>query len=87
MTLTRLSRRRLLLLDEPFGALDPQVRKSLRTGLKQIIDRVGITAIFVTHDQVPGRLLEICIRDGHASCRSLQVGRSEAVRQRCNRAV
>ena len=28
------------------------MRKSLRTGLKQIIDRVGITAIFVTHDQV-----------------------------------
>jgi ABC-type sulfate/molybdate transport systems ATPase subunit len=43
--------RRLLLLDEPFGALDPQVRKSLRSGLKKIIDRVGITAIFVTHDQ------------------------------------
>lgn len=43
---------RLLLLDEPFGALDPQVRASLRRGLKQIIDRVGITGIFVTHDQV-----------------------------------
>ena len=43
---------RLLLLDEPFGALDPQVRKSLRSGLKKIIDRVGITGIFVTHDQV-----------------------------------
>ena len=58
--LTRLSPRRLLLLDEPFGALDPQVRKSLRTGLKQIIDRVGITAIFVTHDQVPGPLIKPC---------------------------
>jgi len=57
-----LSLRRLLLLDEPFGALDPQVRKSLRTGLKQIIDRVGITAIFVTHDQVPGRA------HGHCCC-------------------
>ena len=54
MTLAPCDRRRLLLLDEPFGALDPQVRKSLRTGLKQIIDRVGITAIFVTHDQVRG---------------------------------
>ncbi len=43
--------RRLLLLDEPFGALDPQVRKSLRQGLRDIIDRIGITAIFVTHDQ------------------------------------
>ena len=44
---------RLLLLDEPFGALDPTVRQSLRKGLKDIIDRVGITAIFVTHDQAP----------------------------------
>lgn len=43
---------RLLLLDEPFGALDPAVRQSLRKGLRDIIDRVGITAIFVTHDQV-----------------------------------
>lgn len=42
---------RLLLLDEPFGALDPAVRQSLRKGLRDIIDRVGITAIFVTHDQ------------------------------------
>ena len=50
---------RLLLLDEPFGALDPQVRKSLRTGLKQIIDRVGITGIFVTHDQVWAVLCEV----------------------------
>lgn len=43
---------RLLLLDEPFGALDPQVRQALRQGLKAIIRRIGITAIFVTHDQV-----------------------------------
>jgi ABC-type sulfate/molybdate transport systems ATPase subunit len=50
---------RLLLLDEPFGALDPQVRRSLRQGLRDIIDRIGITAIFVTHDQVCGEL-EFC---------------------------
>lgn len=42
---------RVLLLDEPFGALDPAVRQSLRKGLRDIIDQVGITAIFVTHDQ------------------------------------
>jgi hypothetical protein len=50
---------RLLLLDEPFGALDPQVRRSLRQGLRDIIDCIGITAIFVTHDQVRTKL-EVC---------------------------
>ena len=42
---------RVLLLDEPFGALDPQVRKSLRAGLKGIVQRLGVTTIMVTHDQ------------------------------------
>lgn len=41
----------LLLLDEPFAAIDAKVRKELRTWLKEMIDRVGITTIFVTHDQ------------------------------------
>ena len=41
----------LLLLDEPFAAIDAKVRKELRTWLKQMIARVGITSIFVTHDQ------------------------------------
>jgi sulfate/thiosulfate transport system ATP-binding protein len=41
----------LLLLDEPFGALDAQVRKTLRLWLRQLHDRLGITSIFVTHDQ------------------------------------
>lgn len=42
---------RVLLLDEPFGALDPIVRKSLRAGLKGIVQRLGVTTIMVTHDQ------------------------------------
>ncbi|CAD7697868.1 unnamed protein product [Ostreobium quekettii] len=42
---------RLLLLDEPFGALDVMVRKNLRAGLKKIISRLGITTLFVTHDK------------------------------------
>ena len=42
---------RMLLLDEPFGALDAQVRKELRAGLREIHDQTGITTIFVTHDQ------------------------------------
>ncbi len=42
---------RLLLLDEPFGALDAKVRKDLRRWLRHIHDETGITSIFVTHDQ------------------------------------
>jgi len=41
----------LLLLDEPFGALDAQVRKELRLWLRGLQERVGITTILVTHDQ------------------------------------
>jgi len=42
---------RILLLDEPFGALDAKVRKDLRRWLREIHDRTGHTTIFVTHDQ------------------------------------
>nr|WP_199508765.1 MULTISPECIES: sulfate ABC transporter ATP-binding protein [unclassified Psychrobacter] len=42
---------KLLLLDEPFGALDAKVRKELRTWLKNIHHELGITSIMVTHDQ------------------------------------
>lgn len=42
---------RLLLLDEPFGALDAKVRKELRQSLKQIQQDIGISSIMVTHDQ------------------------------------
>ena len=42
---------RLLLLDEPFGALDAKVRKELRRWLRQIHHEMGVTSIFVTHDQ------------------------------------
>ena len=41
----------LLLLDEPFAAIDAKVRKELRLWLRELINRVGITSIFVTHDQ------------------------------------
>ncbi len=41
----------LLLLDEPFAAIDAKVRKELRSWLKEMIAQVGITSIFVTHDQ------------------------------------
>lgn len=42
---------RLLLLDEPFSALDPEVRRALRAGLRDILARAGVTAIMVSHDQ------------------------------------
>ena len=42
---------RVLLLDEPFGALDAKVRRELRRGLRELHDRTGHTTLFVTHDQ------------------------------------
>jgi len=42
---------KILLLDEPFGALDAKVRKDLRVALRDIHNRLGITTIFVTHDR------------------------------------
>jgi len=42
---------RVLLLDEPFGALDAKVREELRTWLRRLHDEVDVTTIFVTHDQ------------------------------------
>ncbi len=44
-------RPKVLLLDEPFGALDAQVRKDLRRWLRVFHDEIGITTLFVTHDQ------------------------------------
>ncbi|MFX9011979.1 ATP-binding cassette domain-containing protein, partial [Acinetobacter baumannii] len=41
---------RILLLDEPFGALDAKVRKELRRWLRQLHDEIHVTSIFVTHD-------------------------------------
>ena len=42
---------RVLLLDEPFGALDARVREELRAWLRRLHDEVHVTTIFVTHDQ------------------------------------
>ena len=42
---------RVLLLDEPFNALDAKLRGSMQVELRQLIKRLGLTAIFVTHDQ------------------------------------
>ena len=42
---------KVLLLDEPFGALDAKVRKELRAWLRQLHDELHVTSVFVTHDQ------------------------------------
>ena len=42
---------RVLLLDEPFGALDAKVRQELRRWLRELHERVHVTSVFVTHDQ------------------------------------
>jgi ABC-type Fe3+/spermidine/putrescine transport system ATPase subunit len=51
---------KLLLLDEPFGALDAVVRKQLRAGLKEIVRSVGVTTVSqggVTQCEIPGNCL------------------------------
>src|SRR5690606_38763632 len=44
-------RPRILLLDEPFGALDARVRADLRTWLRRLHDELHVTSVLVTHDQ------------------------------------
>ncbi len=41
----------MLLLDEPFGALDAKVRQELRRWLRRLHDEIHLTSVFVTHDQ------------------------------------
>jgi sulfate transport system ATP-binding protein len=58
---------RMLLLDEPFGALDALVRKDLRRWLRHIHNETGVTTIFVTHDQEEALDLAdrvVVLRDG-----------------------
>jgi ABC-type Fe3+/spermidine/putrescine transport system ATPase subunit len=47
----------VLLLDEPFNALDAQLRLTMQIELRKLIERVGITSIFVTHDQLEAMTL------------------------------
>jgi sulfate transport system ATP-binding protein len=51
---------KILLLDEPFGALDAKVRVELRRSLREIHDNAGLTTVFVTHDQ--GEALDLADR-------------------------
>src|SRR5688572_10185313 len=65
---------KVLLLDEPFGALDAKVRQELRAWLRRLHDEVNVTTIFVTHDQeealeVADEIVVINDEIGRASCR------------------
>jgi len=72
---------RVLLLDEPFGALDAKVRKDLRKWLRDIHDRTGLTTVFVTHDQAEA--MEVADRVAVLNAgRIEQVGRPEELRER-----
>jgi len=67
---------KVLLLDEPFGALDAQVRAELRTWLRQLHDDVGATTVLVTHDQEEALAIAdrvVLLRDGRVE----QVGAPE----------
>lgn len=52
---------RLLLLDEPFAAIDAKLRQELRSWLREMILQVGVTSIFVTHDQEEAMEVADCI--------------------------
>ncbi len=69
---------KVLLLDEPFGALDAQVRKELRRWLRRLHDEIHVTTLFVTHDQEEA--LEVAdrvaiMREGHIE----QIGMPEEI--------
>jgi len=58
---------RLLLLDEPFAALDPQLRAGLREEVRTMLDTLGITGVLVTHDQAEALQIAdtvVVMRDG-----------------------
>ncbi|MFI4964102.1 MAG: ATP-binding cassette domain-containing protein [Caulobacterales bacterium] len=58
---------RLMLMDEPFGALDPLTRDALGTDYRALHDRLGLTTVMVTHDMAEAVLLAdriIVLRDG-----------------------
>jgi spermidine/putrescine transport system ATP-binding protein len=71
----------VLLLDEPLGALDLKLRKAMQSELKQLQQQVGITFIYVTHDQEEALSMadRIAVMDGG---KALQVGRPEEIYER-----
>jgi spermidine/putrescine transport system ATP-binding protein len=72
---------KVLLLDEPLGALDLKLRQAMQVELKQLQERVGITFVYVTHDQEEALTMSdrIAVMEGG---RLLQVGAPEEIYQR-----
>ena len=71
-------RPKVLLLDEPFGALDAKVRKDLRRWLRVFHDEIGLTTLFVTHDQEEALELSdqvVVMRNAHIE----QVGNAQEI--------
>jgi putative spermidine/putrescine transport system ATP-binding protein len=68
----------VLLLDEPFGALDRKLREAMQTELRELTRKIGITAIFVTHDQEEALILSdhIAVMNGG---KIEQVGTPDAI--------
>jgi sulfate transport system ATP-binding protein len=71
---------RMLLLDEPFGALDAKVRKELRVWLRHIHDKAGVTSVFVTHDQEEAFAIADLVAVMHAG-RIEQIGTPADIRR------
>jgi sulfate transport system ATP-binding protein len=74
----------VLLLDEPFGALDAKVRKELRRWLRRLHDEVHVTSVFVTHDQEEALEVadRVVVMNRAASSRSARPTRSTTTRPR-----
>jgi spermidine/putrescine transport system ATP-binding protein len=78
-----INRPEVLLLDEPLGALDQKLRKEMQLELKRMQERVGITFIFVTHDQEEALSMSDRIAVMHHG-RVLQIGTPTAIYERPN---
>ena len=63
----------MLLLDEPFGALDANVREELRTWLRRLHDELHVTTVLVTHDQEEA--MEVADRIAVMNARPARAGR------------
>ena len=72
----------VLLLDEPLGALDLKLRKQMQVELKQIQREVGITFLYVTHDQEEALSMSDRIAVMHEEGRVAQCGAPEDVYER-----
>ena len=82
-----INQQRVLLLDEPLGALDAKLRKSMQIELKHVHDSLGITFIYVTHDQEEALVMSdrIAVMSGG---RIVQLGRPDNIFEwPCNRFV